>query len=45
MMHLKWTFWEILGHFRHFGTIRMTFDEFGAFKLFSQSFPTIFTRY
>ena len=30
---------DILGQFgRHF-------DELGAFRLFSQSFPTIFTRY
>ena len=31
--------WDILGQFgRHF-------DELGAFRQFSQSFPTIFTRY
>ena len=49
-MLLNWTFRDILGHIGtswdilgHFGTIRDIsdlFDEFGAFRLFSQSFPT-----
>ena len=38
-MCLKLTFWDILGQFGRL------FDEFGAFSLFSQLFPTIFTNY
>ena len=40
MMHLTWTFWDLLGHI---GTIRKT-DEFRTFKLFSQQFPTIISH-
>ena len=32
------TFWDILGQFGRL------FDEFEAFRLFSQSFPTIFSH-
>ena len=38
-MSLKWTFWDIVGHFGTFGD---NSEEFGAFRLFSYSFPTIF---
>ena len=31
MLHLKWTFFDILGHF---GTIRKTLNKFVAFGLF-----------
>ena len=37
-MRLKWTFWDILGQF---GSL---FDKFGASRLFSQSFTTIFSH-
>ena len=37
-MRLKWAFWDILGQFGRL------FDEFGAFRLFYQSFPTIFSH-
>ena len=37
-MRLKWAFWDIL---RQFGRL---FDEFGPFRLFYQSFPTIFSQ-
>ena len=33
-----WTLWDILGRFGR------RLDEFGAFRLFSQSFPTIFSH-
>ena len=38
-MRLKGTSWDILGQ------IRRLFDEYVALRLFSQSFPTILTRY
>ena len=38
MMRLKWAFWDILGQFGR------PFDEFGPFRLFSQSFLTIFSH-
>ena len=37
-MRLKWTLWDILGRFGG------PYDEFGAFRLFSESLPTIFTH-
>ena len=36
---LNRTLWDILGQFRKL------FDEFGALRLFSQSYPTIFSHY
>ena len=41
MMRLSWTFWDIFEYFEYFG--RILFDELEAFRLFSSSFPTIFS--